>query len=250
MLLLMRQVILVVALLAVSLSVVTNLNESDLETEDQLPHPAEIRLMEELAAWTGEMPTSGDNFPFPDQGSLTTSVQEYSESFSLFRGVVGAHGRSAALGTLPFGAQILRVAERYGIDPLLMAAIANTESANDPNAVSPVGAIGLMQLMPQTAAFLSSADEDVSLTSPARNLELGARYIRQLKRLYGGDVPLMLAAYNSGPGNVRKFGGIPPFVETQNYVERVLSRYVELQKAALAAEQYQSAEVDPEIAGS
>ncbi len=234
------------------LGLVGDLSPSEVEITQSLPHPAEIQLMEELAAWTQENPTSSPSRPFPETTSLASSVHRYPESFSVFRRVAGPHGRSATLATLPFGRQIERASERHRVDPLLIAAIVYAESGFDPAAISPVGAQGLMQLMPATASYLGAADsENLVAADPMRNLELGALYVRRLMKLYGDDIPLVLAAYNSGPGNVRKFDGIPPFAETRRYVEKVLERYIDLQNAALAADQFRRADLSLEqVAGS
>ena len=240
---------LVAALLVGATAMSSDLGHSELKVDENVPHPEEVRLMEELAAWTGRTPTSSPAQPFPHAEDLTTSVQQYSESFDLFRRTAGERGRTEILSTLPYGEHMGRVAARFGLDPLLIAAIVATESSYRPGVVSPVGAQGLMQIMPETAVHLGAApEEDLLAPNPMRNLELGARYLRQLDRLYAGDLALVLAAYNAGPGNVRKFDGIPPFTETRNYVEKVLGRYVELQHAALEAETYRVAELAAEIA--
>lgn len=110
-----------------------------------------------------------------------------------------------------------QVALREGVDPDLYAALIRAESNFDPTAGSPAGAQGLAQLMPGTARGLG-----VNPNIPMANLTGGARYLRQQLRAFEGDVKLALAAYNAGPGAVRKYGGIPPFAETQAYVPRVL----------------------------
>jgi soluble lytic murein transglycosylase-like protein len=108
---------------------------------------------------------------------------------------------------------------RYGVDPALLAAVAWTESAFDPDAVSHAGAIGLMQIMPGTAAGLGVDPRD-----PVQAIDGAARYLRQQLDRFG-DTRLALAAYNAGPGAVQKYGGVPPFDETVAYVGKVLGRY-------------------------
>lgn len=112
-------------------------------------------------------------------------------------------------------------AERHGIDPKLFEALVNQESGFDPNAVSSAGAKGLTQLMPKTAASLGVTDP----FDPAQSLNGGAKYLAQMMREFNGDTRLALAAYNAGPGAVRRAGGIPPFQETQNYVKKIMGRY-------------------------
>ncbi len=109
--------------------------------------------------------------------------------------------------------------ERYNVPKDLIKAIAKTESDFDPNATSGSGAQGLMQLMPATARELGVTDA----YDPYQNVMGGTKYISQLLDKYDGDVKLALAAYNAGSGNVAKYGGIPPFKETQNYVVKVMN---------------------------
>lgn len=114
---------------------------------------------------------------------------------------------------------IQSTATKYSLDPALLAAVVNQESKGNPNAVSPVGAQGLMQLMPTTSQWLGVTNP----FDPVQNLDGGARYLSQLMTQYGGDTSLALAAYNAGPGRVNQYGGIPPFPETQNYVTKILA---------------------------
>jgi soluble lytic murein transglycosylase-like protein len=117
----------------------------------------------------------------------------------------------------PFGAEITAAAKRHGLDPALLAGLVKQESGFDPGAVSPAGAQGLTQLMPGTAAGLGVTDP----LDPAQALEGGAKYLREQLDRFGGDVARALAAYNAGPGAVQRYGGIPPYAETQNYVRAV-----------------------------
>jgi len=112
-------------------------------------------------------------------------------------------------------------ARTHGVDPRLLAAVASRESAFDAHAVSTVGACGLMQLMPETARFLGVAD----IFDPRENVFGGAHYLRTLLDTFGGDLDLTLAAYNAGPGAVQKYGGVPPYRETQAYVKAVRRAY-------------------------
>jgi cell wall-associated NlpC family hydrolase len=123
---------------------------------------------------------------------------------------------AAGLTGVPFAAEFTAAAERHGLDPVLLAAVARAESGFDPAAVSPAGARGLMQIMPATARGLG-----VDPMDPVQAIDGAARYLsEQLTRF--GSVELALAAYNAGPGNVQRHGGIPPFQETRTYVTRVL----------------------------
>jgi soluble lytic murein transglycosylase-like protein len=114
---------------------------------------------------------------------------------------------------------IRAAAAREGLDDGLLRAVIRQESAFDPCAVSPKGAMGLMQLMPSTAADLGVADP----FDANENVSAGARFLRTLLDRYKGDLPLALGAYNAGPGRVDAFGTIPPIPETIDYVRRILN---------------------------
>jgi soluble lytic murein transglycosylase-like protein len=115
----------------------------------------------------------------------------------------------------------IATARKHGIDPELVLAVVGVESAFKPEAVSPKGAQGLMQLMPGTAASLGVEDA----LDPEQNLDGGVRHLGSLLALYEGDLTRALAAYNAGEGAVTRHGGIPPFRETREYVRKVLERY-------------------------
>jgi soluble lytic murein transglycosylase-like protein len=132
-------------------------------------------------------------------------------------GVQGPTAVGASGGEGPFKAEIDAAAAKYGLDPALLRGLIRQESNFDPNAGSPAGARGLCQLMPGTAASLGVTDP----SNPAQNIDGGARYLRQQLDAFGGDVTKALAAYNAGPGAVTRYGGVPPYAETQNYVRQV-----------------------------
>jgi soluble lytic murein transglycosylase-like protein len=129
-----------------------------------------------------------------------------------------APAASALPPGVPYGAEITAAAKRHGLDPALLAGLVRQESNFNPTAGSPAGARGLTQLMPATAASLVVTD----VTDPAQALEGGAKYLKQQLDTFGGDVTKALAAYNAGPGAVQRYGGVPPYAETQNYVRAVL----------------------------
>lgn len=123
--------------------------------------------------------------------------------------------------SIPLGPGVAAVAERYGLDPALVQAVIEVESGEDASAVSSRGAQGLMQVLPETAAWLGFPES----ADPAVSLEAGCHYLRALLDSFGGDVELALAAYNAGPGAVRRWGRIPPYRETQVFVSRVAATY-------------------------
>lgn len=112
-------------------------------------------------------------------------------------------------------------ANKYGVDPKLVTAVARSESGFDPNALSPAGAVGVMQLMPETAESLGVRD----IRNPRENIEGGVKYLKELLTTFNGDVAKAVAAYNAGPQAVINHNGVPPYNETQAYVGKVLQQY-------------------------
>lgn len=140
---------------------------------------------------------------------------------------VGSH---KVMQKLPFGAMMMAVAERNHLDALLLAAVVEAESQFIPDAISPGGAVGLMQLLPSTGKDYGVRD----LLDPFANLDAGSRYLCDLVSRFGGKLDLAVAAYNAGPEVVVRYGRVPPYRETQDFVRRVMERYqVHQRQAAL-----------------
>jgi hypothetical protein len=118
---------------------------------------------------------------------------------------------------IPFGSIIYKEAKKNGVRPELVAAVVQAESRFKPTARSGAGAIGLMQLVPRTGRWMGARD----LTNPAQNVAAGAKYLKYLNERFDGNETKMIAAYNAGEGNVKRFGGVPPFKETRKYVVKV-----------------------------
>ena len=133
----------------------------------------------------------------------------------------------ATVGSVGIAQAVDQIAAEHALPPLLIHSVIKVESDYDPNAVSPKGALGLMQLMPDTARRLGVAD----VFDPVDNIRGGAKYLRHLLDLYNGNYPLALAAYNAGEAAVQKYGTVPPYAETLNY----LTRIERLRAAGLAA---------------
>jgi soluble lytic murein transglycosylase-like protein len=142
------------------------------------------------------------------------------------RGAAAPAGPGAALRRRDlFAPLVLAAADAHGLPAALLQAIIEVESNFNAGAVSPQGAVGLMQLMPETARYLRVVDAH----DPAANIDGGARYLKELLARFRNDLPLALAAYNAGPSAVQRNGAIPPYAETQRYVPRVIARYHALQ---------------------
>ncbi len=123
--------------------------------------------------------------------------------------------------SMPYGDLIHEKAEKYDVDPLLVAAVIEQESKFQHKAKSQVGARGLMQLMPRTGRWMGAEN----LYDPEQNVDAGVKYIKYLQQQFNGNLKKTIAAYNAGEGNVRRYNGVPPFRETQHYVKKVLGNY-------------------------
>lgn len=169
-----------------------------------------VGLLNNAAMETGTLSRLGDR----RGGVITDNFEQFS---NLLRGPkvspYAAEGHK-------YESEINAAAQEFDLPPNLLAAMMKKESGGNPNAVSHKGATGLMQLMPDTAKELGVSD----MNDPSQNIKGGAKYMRQMLDKYG-DLPTALAAYNAGPGNVDKYGGIPPFGETQDYVKTIMANF-------------------------
>lgn len=138
-------------------------------------------------------------------------------------------GTTSGAYTGKYAAEINKAAKTYNIDPFLIAAVIKAESGFVNKKTSPAGAQGLMQLMPGTASELGVTN----VNDPAQNIMGGTKYLAQQLKAFGNDIRMALAAYNAGPGNVKKYGGIPPFKETKNYVNKVTADYAKSGQAGV-----------------
>lgn len=192
-----------------------------------VPDLEEVRALHQMAGWVAG--TSG--LRALHTRDLDGALGQEVGSFELFerpaRKEEAPEGR--VLAGMPFGEAISDAARRNRVDGLLLAAVVETESHFLPKAVSPRGARGLMQVMPATGGI-----DAKDLFDPHVNLEVGSRYLGALIDQYEGDLELALAAYNAGPATVARFGGVPPYRETRDYVERVLDCYLRHRQAVAA----------------
>lgn len=184
--------------------------------------PQASQAIQDLARWVMESRHSRGQFhavTFRDLDAALSSRAEEPRKLQAFSSPDAA--RRELLVDLPYGSDIWRVSQRHKVDGLLVAAIVAAESRFRPNAISPKGAVGLMQILPSTGNLYGATD----LHDPSVNLDAGSRYLARLIRDFQGDVELAVAAYNAGPAAVARHGGVPPYAETRRYVRKVLSLY-------------------------
>lgn len=154
-----------------------------------------------------------------DPAAAAASSAEWADAPALPDYAIADPARHAAAIPPRYAAKIAELSARFDLSPALMEALVWQESRWQENAVSPVGAQGLAQLMPGTARYLGVDPRD-----PFANLEGGARYLREQLDRFGGDLEKALAAYNAGPGRVERSGGVPNIRETQQYVAAIMGR--------------------------
>ena len=145
----------------------------------------------------------------PDEVNKTSSIGNISSTN-------GNYTKAQILGLVE------KISNKYGVDEKLVQAVIKQESGYNPKAKSHAGALGLMQLMPATAKSLGVKDP----MNPAQNIEGGVKYLKNMLEEFNGNTILALAAYNAGPNAVKKYGTVPPYKETQNYVKSILKNYL------------------------
>lgn len=169
-------------------------------------------------------------YELPNGSKLITDKKQYGKGYKLkntyktttYRNSSSNKPYYATTIKSQYDAYIVNIALKYDLEPSFIKAVMHIESAFDANAISHAGAMGLMQLMPATAASYELIQNQFE---PRSNIEVGVRHIKDLMDRYNGDKTLSLAAYNAGAGAVSKYNGVPPYEETQNYVVKVMKLY-------------------------
>jgi soluble lytic murein transglycosylase-like protein len=185
-------------------------------------------IQQEIAQFTGQSAATSTDF-----AAQLAAAQSASGSTASTTSTSSSTPTPTTLGggsPTQYDSQITAAANRYGIDPALLKGLIRQESGFNASARSGAGAMGLTQLMPGTAASLG-----VDPSDPAQAIDGGAKYLKQQLDRFGGDASKALAAYNAGPGAVAKYGGVPPYAETQNYVKSVLAFADQYRAAATTA---------------
>jgi len=201
-----------------------NSTPSDTAIPDPLRLPdstSESQALQDLAKWVVQSRPGTGSFHAFTQGDLDAALANQPSEMEAFPEKDSDAARREVLVGLPYGSQIWRTAQKHSVDGLLVAAIVEAESRFRPHAVSPKGAMGLMQILPSTGGLYGTSD----LLDPYTNLEAGTRYLSWLLREFDGDLERTLAAYNAGPATVARYNGVPPYRETRQYVRKVLAIY-------------------------
>nr|WP_198947897.1 transglycosylase SLT domain-containing protein [Magnetofaba australis] len=182
-------------------------------------------------AWivlTAPQPALADIYAFVDKDGVIHISNKPSDKRYRRLMRVESDGRRKGVYSGKYASLIYKEARRNRIDPALVRAVIRVESSFNPDAESHKGAVGLMQLMPRTAAQYGVRNR----RDPSANVRAGSKHLRKLMLMYNNDLRLTLAAYNAGEGAVKKYGNrIPPYPETQNYVAKVLRYYRQYQRA-------------------
>jgi soluble lytic murein transglycosylase-like protein len=172
--------------------------------------------------FTGKVQSVMQNLMFELLEKLMTKLENGGTATTATTGSATSTGNTSSQpATGNFASLINQASQKYNVDPQLVESIIKAESNFNPSAVSSAGAQGLMQLMPGTARGLGVTNA----LDPAQNIDGGVHFLSNLLKHYNGNVKLAVAAYNAGPGAVDKYGGTPPYQETQTYVNRVLGYY-------------------------
>lgn len=224
------------AVLATVLALAISLDSTPSDTSVPAPHQQPVPQedaaeLQNLAHWTVTGSRSAPRgFQAIRTEDFAAAMTSDPQELSLFE--PDPEARRRFLHGLPYGTAISAAAERHEVDGLLLAAIVSVESGFTPEAVSPKGATGLMQVRPSVGRAYGAGD----LFDPYANVDVGSRYLRGLMKDYEGDLELALAAYNAGPAAVARYGGVPPYRETRAYVRKVLARYEEYSRRANEAQ--------------
>lgn len=183
--------------------------------------PTEVAFLDELSAWLAAPPPPPGNFRLFQGHGAVLELPRRPGSFDLFKRLATSEAGQRLVTRVPYGTSILESAKRHQVDALLFASVVEAESNFNPRAISSQGAVGLAQVMPFHEQSLTLE----ALKDPKRNLDVGARYLREMLDRSGGDPAMALAAYNAGPNAVERWQGVPPYAETRTFVSRVLGIY-------------------------